>query len=245
MPGRKSSASSPRAKVYRLHFSRDWVSRSGPKRTRQTTMIFVLKKPALVEFVVFQVAPECRRIGRFRVAGRAGVNRVRFRRRIGRRLLGPGTYRIRARTLPRGRALVDTALVVFAHPQPQGIASARNADACRSRPRGQSTSSTASTPGEPSATAASPGRSKTEKPSRAHGVLGARFAERGVDAVKSIPLWLFALLGLAITLLAVAALPLRATPTRGAGMALAYHRGMVALGGAALLVAVTVAYALH
>ena len=35
-------------------------------------------------------------MGRFRVHGRAGLNRVRFSGRVGRRMLGPGTYRIRA-----------------------------------------------------------------------------------------------------------------------------------------------------
>ena len=77
-----------------------------------------------------------------------------------------------------------------------------------------------------------------------HGVLGARFAKNALGAVKSIPPWLFALLGLALGLLGIAALPVRATPTRQAAMALAHHRGTVALAGAALLVAVTVAYAL-
>ena len=69
-----------------------------------------------------------------------------------------------------------------------------------------------------------------------------------MDAVKSIPNLLFVLLGLAIALLAVAALPLRAAPTRRAAMALARHRGAVALAGTAVLavaVAMTVAYTLH
>jgi hypothetical protein len=54
----------------------------------------------------------------------------------------------------------------------------------------------------------------------------------------------FALLGLAIALLAFAALPLRATPNRQAAVVLAHRRGMIALAGAAALLAVTVAYAL-
>ena len=65
-----------------------------------------------MEFVVIEIAPDCRRVGRFRVAGHPGINRVRFRGRIGGRPLGPGTYRIKARTVPRGRAVVDTELVV-------------------------------------------------------------------------------------------------------------------------------------
>jgi hypothetical protein len=76
-------------------------------------------------------------------------------------------------------------------------------------------------------------------------VLGARFTRRAVDAVTSIPLWLYVLLALAIALLAVAALPLRATPNGRAAVLLAHRRGMIALAGAAVLVAVTVSYVLR
>lgn len=216
-------------------------------------LVFALRRAALVEFVVIEVAPDCRRVGRFRVTGQRGVNRVRFRGRIGRRVLAPGTYLITGRTLPQGRSLVQTKLVIVSRPEQNEIASARGANACGSNAQGQSSSSTSSatatsTPAKPSAGIASGAQSKAEKParvSRAQGVLGARFTKRAVDAVKSIPLWLFALLGLAIALLAVAALPLKAAPTRETAVALAHHRGMVALGGAALLAAVTVAYTLH
>ena len=93
----------------------------------------------------------------------------------------------------------------------------------------------------------SPAGVKTEtdaRPSRAHGVLGVKFAKNAVGAIKSIPPLLFVLLGIAIALLGVAALPLRMAPSRQAAMTLAYHRGGVALAGAGLLVAVAVAYAL-
>lgn len=242
-------AESRPARVYRLHFSRNWISRAGPKQRRQTALVFVLKRATVVEFVVIEIAPECRRIGRFRVSGRAGVNRVRFRGRIGRRVLAPGTYRITARTVPRGRALVDTKLVIVARPERDEIASARSANACRSKPDGLSTSTSlsGSTPGKPGAGTTPAARDRTERPaspSRDGGVLGTKFT-KAVDAVRTIPLWVFVLLGLAIALLALAALPLKVTPSRRAALALAHHRGMVALGGAATLVAVTVAYALH
>ena len=59
-----------------------------------------------------------------------------------------------------------------------------------------------------------------------------------------MPVWLYALLALAIVLLAAAALPLRAAPSTGTASVLARHRGVLALAGAAMLVAVMVAYVL-
>lgn len=215
--------------------------------------MFVLRKPALVEFIVIEIAPDCRRVGRFRAVGQTGINRVRFRGRIGGRALGPGTYRIMARTVPGGRALVDTELVIVSRPERDEIASGRRANACGTKLSGQSTSSSstasASTPAKPTvATPSANAEDEAEEraaPDRDQGVLGARFTKRAVDAVQSIPLWLFALLGLAIAILALAALPLRAAPTRRAASALARHRGAVALTGAAVLLGVTVAYTLH
>jgi hypothetical protein len=209
--------------------------------------VFVLKKAGLVEFVLVEVAPDCRRVGRFRVAGHRGVNRVRFRGRVGRRVLRPGTYRITAR-MRRGPALVDTKLVVVVRANRQEIRTARNANTCSSTPNGQSASSTGSGPGSSSAATTPTSGAKAEKKarqSRDHGVLGARFRNKAVNAVQSIPIWVFLLLGFAIVLLAVAALPLRAAPNRRAALALAHHRGTVALAGATALVAVTVAYTLH
>jgi len=243
-PGAKSSTRP--AKVYRPHFSRDWISRTGPKQRRQTTLIFVLRKAALVEFVVIQVVPDCRQVGRFRVQGRRGVNRVRFRGRIGRRVLGPGTYRIKARALPGRRTVIDTRLVVVTRASKEEIAVARSADTCGSS-AGHLDSSRSTVGGSSGAppvkksTEATPPSGEAEN---SGGVLGTRFTKRAVDAVKSIPLWLFALLGLAIALLAIAALPLRATPNGRAAAVLAHRRGMIALAGASALAAFTVAYAL-
>ena len=215
-------------------------------------LVFVLGRRSLVEFIVMEIAPNCRRVGRFRALGEAGINLVSFRGRMGGRALGPGTYRIMARSVPGGRALVDTKLVIVSSPSTDKIASGRSANACASKSSGQSTfsslSSSGSTPVTP--TAATPRAGAGDKagdraaPDRDQGVLGAKFT-RAVDAVKGIPLWLFVLLGLAIAILAVAALPLRAAPTRQAALGLAHHRGAVALTGAAVLLAVTVAFALH
>jgi len=208
-------------------------------------LVFRLGRAAPVEFMVVQVAPDCRHIGRFRVAGHPGVNRVRFRGHIGGRALDPGTYRIKARTLPRGRAVVDTRFVVVERPERRVIVSSEGADACGSRQDSQSpalqfSGSARETP----KAAAAPARVKAvnqKRPSRAHGVLGARFAQDAVGAFKTIPSLLFVLLGVAIGLLAVAALPMRLAPTQRAAMTLALHRGAVALAGTGLLIAVLVA----
>jgi hypothetical protein len=89
-------------------------------------------------------------------------------------------------------------------------------------------------------------RAVADRPPRSHGLLGVKVARKAVDTVTRIPPWLFALLGVAIALLAIAALPLRATPSRRAAVLLARRRAMIALAGAgALLAAATVAYALH
>jgi hypothetical protein len=52
---------------------------------------------AVVTFLVEGPGPSCARRGALRVRSRAGVNRLRFRGRLGNRVLAPGTYRIRQR----------------------------------------------------------------------------------------------------------------------------------------------------
>ena len=63
--------------------------------------------------------------------------------------------------------------------------------------------------------------------------------------MTSIPPWVYALLGLAIALLAVAALPIRATPSPRTAILLANRRALIALAGAAVLTAATIAYTLN
>jgi hypothetical protein len=244
-------------KVYRLHFSRDWIARTEPKQGRQTVLTFVLRRPALVEFVVFQISPDCRRLGRFRVQGRRGLNRVRFRGLIGRRVLGPGTYRIKARAVSSRRTLAVKRLIVVSRANKTEIAAARSVDTCAAghgtngRSNGSATgagSGVTTGTGSSSQATGAPAVNKATtkpKPSRSHGVLGARFTRNAVNAIESIPTWLFVLLGLAIALLAVAALPLWVAPNGRTAAVLAHRRGLIALAGAAALVAVTVSFALH
>ena len=252
---RASGSAAPRttaSRVYRLHLSRDWVAYHGPRRHRHTTVVFTLRKPAVVEFLVLEVAPDCRRVARFRVAGLPGVNRVRLGPRVGHKFLRPGSYRLLARTLPAGRKVVDARLVVVSRASRSEIAAARGAYACSfgtSSGFGAEAGAGASASGGPAAggsgTTGKQAASQGKKPaSRHHGVLGARFAHQAVKAAENVPLWLYLLLGLAIMLLALAALPLRAAPKRAAGL-LARRRAVLALVGAAALVVVTVAYTLH
>ncbi|MGH2920978.1 MAG: hypothetical protein ACRDKU_02795 [Gaiellaceae bacterium] len=244
----------------RLSSSRTWISRSGPQARRRTILRFVLSEPAVVEFVVIRVAPDCRRVGRFRVQGRAGVNRVPFRGRVNGRALPPGTYRIRARPVnARGRLLAETRLVIFRHkPLPGEVAAARSSDTCsrgESRRESSGPGGGAASPVEPGARGAGvlrvEGRDKAGaaaddragKLGSAAGVLGARFT-RAADAVKKVHPILFVLLGIAIGLLAIAALPMRYVPHDRMAVVLAYRRSAVALVGATALVAVSVLYAL-
>ena len=224
-------------RMYRLRLARDWISTSGPKRQRRTRLVFVLRKPTLVEFVVVQVAPNCRRIGRFRVRGQRGVNRVDLRGRIGRHSLASGTYRIVARTLPGGQTISDTRLVVVQRASREQIRKARSADSC---PRGaESGSGSSSGPVDPGVGGRS-GAAESDKaaqPARPRGVLGAKFAKRAISAANGVPLWLFLLFTLAIVLLSAGAFLPKAAP---AGLAASLVFGMT---GALVLFLVTIAYA--
>lgn len=234
--------------------SREWISSSGPRSRRQTILTFVLSKPALVEFVLIRVAPDCRPVGRFRVNGHAGKNRVRFRGRIKGRALRPGTYVIRARTLPARKALTETKLVIFKRrPLPEELAAAQASNTCGSSDG--DTSSSSALGGGAGPLGSNDGKLKVQRggegsePIRVGssknplGVLGVRFT-RAADAVKEVPAFLVVLLGIAIGLLAVAAMPHRFVPSARIAAVLAYRRTFVALAGAITLASVAVVYAL-
>ena len=234
------AGSSP-TRVHRLHLVRDWISRSGSKKQRRTTLVFILRRPALVEFVVVQVSPDCRRIGRFRVRGHRGVNRVRLRGRVGHHSLAPGTYRIVARTLPGGRTVADTRLVVVQHMSRREIRAARGANACPPGAVLASASAAGATGGLAAPKAhrsAKAGSERSSQPRRHRGVLGARFTRRAVSAAKEVPLWLYVLVGLAVALLAAAAFLPKARP---AGLAASLAFGLT---GAGVLLVAMVAYVL-
>jgi hypothetical protein len=77
-------------------------------RNGGTIIVFRLSRPTVLRVTVVRVYPTCERIGTFTVRGRAGVNRIRFRGRLGRRTLPAGSYRliVRARGAERDAAAV-------------------------------------------------------------------------------------------------------------------------------------------
>jgi hypothetical protein len=223
-----------REQASRLRLARDWISRRGPHGQRRTVLIFVLRKSALVEFVVLQLAPECRQVGHFQVRGHRGVNRVPVPMRVGREPLAPGTYRIVARAIPGGRTVGRARLVVVDRASRAEIRAARKADSCA-----QHSSVGASDPARPPAGALSvPPRPKSAPhPVRHHGVLGARFAKGAYFAADDVPLWVYVLFALAIALLgAAASLP----KSKTGGLSASLLLGLV---GAAILIGLTITYA--
>ena len=226
---------------HRPHSARDWITTRGPKNQRRTTLVFVLGRPVVVEFVVVQLAPQCRRIGRFRVRGHEGVNRIRVGRRIGRRALAPGTYRFVARTVPRGRKVADRRLVVVPDASRRTIRAARHANTC-SRGASSSNRSTSTTIGPANtapAGAAGPraGPTKVVRPPGPRGVRGVRFANVALSPPDGVPRALYFVLGLAIALLGAAAALPKAAPTHTAAPLVA------GASGAGILLGLTVAYA--
>src|SRR5205807_9823526 len=143
----------------------------------------------------------------------------------------------------RGTRIVDTRLVVVRSASREEIASARGADACAATtgrsaallPPGGRTGRhrAAATRSKTTPAATRPQQKSTVHP---HGVLGAHFT-RIVEAVKSIPPILFAVVGLAILLLGIASLPLSVAPGGRAAAALAHRRGVIAFAGATALAA--------
>ena len=212
-----------------LRLARDWISYSGPQRQRRTTLVFVLRRPALVELVLRQVAPDCRRVGRLRVRGHRGINRLRLRTRIGRHALAPGTYTVVVRALPSGRTLGRARLIVVDRANKREMLAARRADSCRvGNPASELTRRPAGALGrshEPN----------SAQPTRRRGVLGTRFAKLAFSAADEVPVWVYLLLALAIALLGAAAFLPRTEP---AGFPARLVLGVV---GVAILVGFTIA----
>jgi hypothetical protein len=202
---RSPRAGTSRARVHRLQLTRDWISIGGTKQHRRTTLVFVLRVPALVEFSVVQVSPDCRRIGQFRVRGHRGVNRIRLRGRIGRHSLAPGTYTFVARTLPGGRTVVDTRLVVVQRSSRREIRAARDANACP-RASGSAGGATSGATDPPAGSHPETADDKGKRRARDRDVLGERIARLAYSPGEAVPVWLIGLSTLAVGFLLTAAL---------------------------------------
>jgi hypothetical protein len=196
-----------------------------------------------VFFVVKQISPVCRAIGRFTVLGHPGLNRVRFAGRVNGRELEAGTYRISAGT--RLRRLVRRVTVVIVSggvPSRAQLASARSANVCPAL-RGialaaASVTGTSETAGGAdvlsSGERSAPSVSAPTKGSNVHSgaVLGSS-VEKTARALRPV---LVALLALAILLLGLASLPQPAVPGPHLGSLLGRHRmEIVAVGTVALV----------
>ena len=101
------------------------------RRNGGTTLVFTLRERTVVRFTVVRVYPSCERIGSFSVRAHAGVNRVRFRGRLGRRPLAPGTYRLVAQARGRETAAATVTIVVpRGRTSPSELRRARAANSC-------------------------------------------------------------------------------------------------------------------
>jgi hypothetical protein len=101
------------------------------RRNGGTTLVFALKKGAVVRFTIVRVYPSCVRVGSFSVSAHEGVNRVRFRGRLGGRPLAEGTYRLVAQARGHESAAATLTIVVArGKTTPAELRRARRANAC-------------------------------------------------------------------------------------------------------------------
>jgi hypothetical protein len=229
--GSRAAGSVP---VTGLRAVRPFLSRHGSKAQRVAILVFRLRHRARVRFTVVQVFPLCRVVGSFTVRGHAGINRFRFNGRVHGTRLDPGTYQVGLRS-KRGRLLRLT-IALFDAPDasPSAVATARERNVCGS------TSASVSFPGSTLLPPIGDARAATEVVSppgpSSHHVLGIDVtAPRNV--VKEIgknPIAIVAL-GLAVFLLAIAAVPQAAIPGRRAADLLVRERSALFLAGALAL----------
>jgi hypothetical protein len=245
--GSSAAPSSRSAVVDHFHSSRPWIGTTGPKQRRTTTFTFVLQQAGPVAFTVNQVSPVCVGIGRFTVAGHAGLNRVRFAGVVHGRRLTPGTYRISIRSAS-GRVVRRVTLVVVggSAPSQAELRSLRSANACKGSGATASTTAliplaTQKLPGPPTASQQVAAEGLAPRGQNLHSGVLASSVEKAARAIRPL---LVALLALAILLLGVASLPREAVPEPRMHYLLARHRVELAGLGAAALVAVALAFVL-
>lgn len=246
-----SGTRSAGASTTRLSSTRDWIAVHGSKQRRITTLKFRLRGKGLVQFTVMQVSPVCRLVGTFRVHGHAGLNRLRFGGRVHGNQLSAGTYRITVRTRAGRLLAVTTVVVVDARaPSKTELAFARQSNVCGSigvlgaaAARGSFAAAAGGSANEKASTIVrhqrSSGRpSNNAKPSGGHKL--PPVASSAISAVgKAKSPIVIALLGLAVLMLGLAAVPRAAVADPRVMTLVAAHRVELALAGtAALFVAV-------
>jgi hypothetical protein len=234
------------------------------RRGGATTIVFRLAGPAVVRFTIIRVYPTCERVGSFRVRAHAGVNRVKWRGRLRGRPLEGGTYRLVVRARGAGQdAAALTVVVVRGRPlSVSELRAARAANVCglTGTVDGESFETALGrfvpTPTDhgdsgkaASAGSTAPAAADEETPfagaaagtiGRGAKTLGTSF-KKAVEDTASIHPLVWASLGLAILLLAIAAVPSGVLLTARAE-AIAYRRFEVALGGMAALAAAFLMY---
>ena len=205
----------------------------------------------MVDLRVMQIAPLCRTVGRIVIRGHAGRNVVRFRGRVGGRILVPGTYRITPR-LRTGVELRSLLLVVVAGraPTPGEVASARATDACAAWNASGSARFAAwilrpiapTLPAQSGGTKLEAGANASRPDlSRFGGILGANVAQALQDPTSVSPILLI-LLAIAICLLGLAALPRSVVASPMLAEQLTHRRLELALAGTTTLLAVILTY---
>jgi hypothetical protein len=189
-------------------------------------------------------------VASFKIRAHAGVNRIRFKGRVHGRKLGPGVYRLRGRagaktvlrkTLVVGNGIVFTCsganplrtIVTFF----SGGSDGSGAFGSTSLAGGTGKS------GHESGSAIS--SKVTKKPNapapKRAGLLGAR-ASKVLPGDGGTQLALLLILGAAIVLLALGAVPREAVPHRAAAAFIAERRALIAGGGLAALGAFLISY---
>jgi hypothetical protein len=244
--GSSSGSRLERPQIESLRSSRTWISTSGPKPRRGTTLTFVLPRDARVVLVVMQVSPTCRVAGQFSVQGHGGLNRVRFPGRTKHLQLEAGTYKISARTLS-GRLLRRLTIVVVegGTPSSSEVSSARAANVCTSASSLASASAAAGSTGASNTSLSVGHPSASGVPTHGRNThSGAVLGTSVAKAAGAIQPLLVALLALAIMLLALASLPRMAVPESRTGDLLARHRVEIAGLGAAAFAAVVIGFLL-
>jgi hypothetical protein len=230
--------------------SRSWLAIRGPRARRSVRISFWLARPTAVVVRVDQVAPDCRYAGKFLVRGHAGRNVVRFRGRLRGRTLQPGTYRVVAH--PRGQRAyrLERATVVVLERPPGGAAEVRAASTRNVCPSGLSPSQVEFTAvpvskdtqaGNGKGVAGATARSGRGGLLDAEGPIGKPLGQAAgtiENAARSIPPALFAMVALAVLLLALASMPQIGGPSRASALLVHRRASITVAGGAALATAI-------